>query len=552
MSMMRWIAIAAAVLSAAATPAAAKDDLTIGVAQFPASLHPYIGAQTIQGYVDAIALQRLTVYDMAGHIVCLLCTEAPTLDNGLARRETNSTGGLGLAVTIKLKPDLKWGDGVKITARDIAFTWRVGRDPNAGFANSHPWSRATSVDVVDDLTAVLHLDRTVTSFALWDEILPEHIEGPIYDAAKAPGDYTNATLYNRAPTTPGLWNGGFLVSDYRSNVSVSFKPNPFWTGTKPGLKEISVRLIENTAALQANLLSGDVDMTPAGIGLSIDQATALRKQYADRFNFILKPQLVYEHIDVQMKNPILRDERVRQALLLGVDLKAIIDRLFSGYGDIGRSFINALDSHFITDVPTYPYNPARARALLDEAGWKPGTDGIRRNDKGDRLSFEFATTTGNRVRELTQQVMQSQWKAIGIEVTIKNQPSRTFFGQLLKHREFTGLIEYASTPEVGLVPWARLSSAYIPSADNNWGGQNYPGISDKQLDTDIEAAQYELDPVKQQALWADMQRIYATKLLGLPLYFLVDTDIVPKWLGGYEATGKESYTTFWAADWHPK
>ncbi len=552
--MMRWTAIAAAMLMAGAlgTAARAKDELTIGVAQFPASLHPYIGAQTIQGYVVAVALQRITVYDSAGRVVCLLCTEAPTLENGLVRREANGAGGQGLAVTIKLKPDLTWGDGVKLTARDIAFTWRVGHDPNAGFANSHPWSRATAVEVIDDQTAVLHLDRTVTSFALWDEILPEHIEGPIYDAAKAPGDYTNATLYNRAPLTPGLWNGAFLVSDYRSNVSVSFKPNPFWTGTKPGLKEISIRLIENTAALQANLLAGDVDLSPAGIGLSIDQAVALQKQYADRFNFIFKPQLNYEHIDVQMNNPILRDERVRRALLLGIDVKAIVDRLFSGHGDIARSFINALDSHYIADVPTYPYNPAQARALLDEAGWKPAGDGIRRNDKGERLAFDFASTSGNRVRELTQQVMQSQWKAIGIEVTIKNQPSRTFFGQLLKQREFTGLIEYASTLEVDLVPWARLSSAYIPTAANNWGGQNYPGVSDRQLDADIEAAQYELDPGKQQALWADMQRIYATKLLGLPLYFRVDPDIVPKWLDGYEATGKETYTTFWAMNWRPR
>ena len=259
--------------------------------------------------------------------------------------------------------------------------------------------------------------------------------------------------------------------------------------------------------------------------------------------------LSYEHIDVQLSNPMLQSRQVREALLRGIDVKSIVDRLFGGYGDIARSFINALDQHYIADVPTYPYDPVRARVLLDEAGWKPGPDGIRRNGKDERLSFEFATTSGNRVRELTQQVMQSQWKAIGLEVLIKNQPSRTFFGQLLKKREFTGLAEYASTLEVDLVPWARLSTTYIPAEANNWGGQNYAGISDKRLDADIEAAQYELDPVKQQALWADMQRIYATELLALPLYFRVDPDILPLWLTGYEATGKETYTTYWAENW---
>ena len=312
-----------------------------------------------------------------------------------------------------------------------------------------------------------------------------------------------------------------------------------------------MRLLDNTAALQANLLSGDVDMTPAGIGLSIDQAVALQKQNPGRFRFIFKPQLSYEHIDLQMTNPILQDVRVRQALLHGIDVHAIVDRLFGGYGDVARSFINAIDPHFITDVPTYNFDPAKARALLDAAGWHPGPDGIRRNDKGERLSFEFATTSGNRVRELTQQVMQSQWKAIGLEVNIKNQPSRSFFGELLKKREFTGLVEFASTLEVNLPPFTRLTSPYIPSEANSWGGQNYSGIHDPGLDAALDAAQYELDPAKQQALWATAQQIYAGKLLALPLYFRVDPDIVPTWLTGYVATGKETQPTDRAELWRP-
>ncbi len=535
-----------------AGPAAAKDSLVIGVAQFPANLHPYIGAQTVQSYVLGLSIRRITAFDVNGDIVCLLCAQMPTLQNGLVRREPHPGAPDGLAVTIQLKPGLHWGDGVPLTARDIAFTWKVGHDPNAGFANPHPWTRATSVDVVDDRTAVLHLDRTDTSYALWDEVLPEHIEGPVYDAATAPGDYITHTLYNREPTNPGLWDGPFVVSGYQANNSVGFTPNPHWAGRAPGLARITARLLENTATLQANLLSGDVDMTPSGIGLTIDQAVALQKQHGSQFVFIYRPQLSYEHIDVQMGNPILQDERVRKAMLLGVDVKSIVDRLFSGHADIARSFINGLDSHYIADVPTYGYDPAAARSLLDAAGWTPGPDGIRRNAAGDRLSFEFSTTSGNRVRELTQQVMQSQWKAVGIEVTIRNQPSRTFFGQLLKHREFTGLIEYASTLEVDQVPLLRLATAYIPTAANNWSGQNYAGISDPQLDADIAAAQYELEPARQQALWADMQRIYATRMLALPLYFRVDPDVVPTWLTGYAATGKESYTTYWAENWGTK
>ena len=539
-----------ALVVASPSLAVAKDTLVIGVAQFPANMHPYIGSQTVQGYIDGIALHRVTAYDNDGKIVCLLCSEVPSLQNGLAKLEDQPDGTKGLAVTLKLKPGLRWGDGAPVTSRDIQFTWKVAGDPNAGFANTHPWTRATSVDVIDDTTAVLHLPRTLVSFALWDELLSEHIDGPIYAAAKAPGDYINHTAYNRDPLNPGLWNGPFIVSDYQSNNSVSFKPNPYWAGTKPGLAGITVRLLENTASLQANLLSGDVDMTPSGIGLSIDQAIALQKSSSDRFRFVYEPQLSYEHIEPNASNPIFQDIRVREALLRGIDVKSIVDRLFGGHAEVARTFINGLDSHYDPSLPLYGYDPARARTLLDQAGWTPGPDGIRRNAAGERLSFEFSTTSGNRVRELTQQVMQGQWKAIGIEASIKNQPSRTFFGELLKHRSFPGMVEFAWTGEIDLPP-IRLTSPYIPSEANNWGGQNYGGVSDPALDAAVDAAQYELDPAKQKALWTEMQRIYTTKLLALPLYFREDPDIVPQWLDGFAATGKQTFVTYSAANWHP-
>jgi peptide/nickel transport system substrate-binding protein len=538
-------------LLAGTVPAAAKDSLVIGVAQFPASLHPYINSQTTQFYTLGFALRPVTSIDRNGKIACLLCTELPTIENGLARREDRPDGKHGVAVTIKLKPDLFWGDGVKLTAADLAFTWRVAHDPNAGFANSHPWSRATSVDVVDEHTAVLHLDDTYASYNEWDSILPEHIEGPVFAAAKTPVDYINTTTYNRAPLTPGLWDGPYMISGYLSNAAVELSPNPFWAGQKPGFKHIEIRLIENTAALQANLLSGDVDLSPVGIGLTIDEGMALQAQHPDSFRYYFLPQPNYEHIDLKLENPILQDVRVRRALLQGIDVASIVKRLFGTHAEVARSFVYAADPHFVSGVPTYPYDPAKARALLAEAGWKPGDGGVLRNAAGLRFSLEFSTTSGNRIRELTQQVMQSQWKALGIEVQIKNEPSRTFFGQQMRHREFTGLAEYASTFEIGWVPVTRFTSASIPTAANNWAGGNYPGVADKQLDADLAQAAVELDAVRQQALWADIQKIYATDLFALPLYFRSDPEIVPTWLKGYEPTGKEDLSSFWAETWQP-
>ena len=553
--MTRVLALLAAILltasaADAASAASAKDMLTIGVAQFPASLHPYISSQTVQFYTIGFAQRPISAFDINARPVCLLCTELPSLENGLAKLETRPDGTKGLAVTIKLKPELTWGDGVPVTARDLLFTWTVGHDPSAGFSDNYPWSRAASVDVVDDHTAVLHLDRTLTSYQVWDYLLPEHLEAPIRAQGGTPLDYINRTLYNTAPTMPGLWNGPYVVSNYQSGNSVELAPNPHWGGPKPAIKRIVVRLVDNTAALQANLLSGDVDMSPQGIGITTDQAVSLQQAHPDEFTFIYKPGLTYERIDIKKENPILADLRVRQALLLSIDRPTLISKLFSGHATLALSWINQIEPNYTTDVTQYKYDPARARGLLKEAGWTPGPDGVCRNAAGERLSLEFSTTSGNRIRELSQAVMQNQWKAVCIEVSIRNQPSRTFFGELTRKRQYSGLAEYANSTRVGLVPTVFLFSGSTPTEANNFTGLNWTAFADPRMDALISQAEVELDPAKQRSLWTEMQQLYAAQLPELPLYFRADPDIVPTWLKGYEATGKEDYVSYWAENWH--
>ena len=549
--MRHLIGWAVAGLLAFAGPAGAKDSLVIGVAQFPASLHPYISAQTVQYYTLGFAQRPITAFSSEGKPVCLLCTELPTLENGLARIEDQPDGSKGLAVTIKLKPGLKWGDGAPVTARDIAFTWKLAHDPASGFSNVYLWSRASRVEVVDDQTAILHLPRTLVTFQMWDYVLPEHLEGPIAAGAGSAIDYINHTLYNAAPTTPGLWNGPYLISQYNSGNSIELTPNPHWPGKPPAIKRVVIRLVDNTAALQANLLSGDVDMTPSGIGITTDQAVSLERDHPGEFQFFYRPGLSYERIDLQKDNPLLADLRVRQALLLAVDRKMLVNRLFSGHAKVALSWVNALEPNYTEDVPTYGFDPARAKALLAAAGFTPGEDGICRNAAGDRLSFEFSTTSGNRVRELSQQVMQSWWRAVCVDVTIKNEPSRTFFGETMRKRAYTGLAEYADSGRIGLPPTPYYGSAAIPTAANNFNGRNWSGFADAAMDKALAAADVELDPARQKAIWAEMQRIYTTALPELPLYFREDPDIVPAWLHGYVANGREDYQTYIAEDWTP-
>jgi peptide/nickel transport system substrate-binding protein len=531
--------------SRATTP---HESLTIGIAQFPSSLHPAIDPEVVKSYAAGFVVRPITAFDADWKNTCLLCVDLPTLENGLVKLEDRPDGKHGMAVTIVLKPGLAWGDGQPITARDIAFTWKLGSDPASGFTNVNPWNRATSVDVVDDRTAVLHLDKVRADFAQWDHIVPEHIEGGVPSGS---GPYVNATTYNRAPITPGLYDGPYMITGYDSGDRIVLEPNPHWIGDKPGFKRIVLRHIENTAALQANLLSGDVDMVAGeGIGLTIDQVLALQKQHPDSFQYTYKPSLTYEHIDLAKDNPILADVRVRKALLMAMDRQTLVDRLFHGTQPVAATWVNPLNPNYDPSVPVAKFDLPGAKALLKEAGWTPGADGICRNAAGDRLSIEFGTTAGNRLRELQEQVLQSNLKNACVEVTIKNEPARTLFGETLKKRVFTGMVMFAWSSGVTESPLRTLGSDQVPTAANNWGGSNYTGFSDPGMDAGIAAAEAELDPAKQKATWAGMQKIYADALPALPLFFRSEAHVTPLWLRGYAATGQACPSSDWAEHWH--
>ncbi len=525
--------------------AAPHRTLTIGVSSFPSTLNPAVDADLIKFYILGFADRPVTTWDADRHLACLLCTQVPTIANGGAKLE-----GGGMAVTVRFKPGLTWADGAPLGAEDLAFTARIGRDPNSGFTNTKTWERVSRVDVLDPQTAVMHLSEPFYQYGEIGELLPAHLEQPVYEANPKPGDYIQHSVYNRDPTNAGLYNGPYRITADDVGSQLVLDRNEHWTGTRPYFDRIVIKAIGNTAALQANLLSGDVDVVPGeGIGLTLDQVLALQKQYPARFAYAYKPNQTYTHIDLQLDNPALADVRVRRALLMAIDRQAIVDKLMGGRVPVASSFVSPLESYYTADVPLYPHDPARAAALLAEAGWTPGPDGIRRDTAGQRLSVEFTTTVGVRFRELQQQVIQSEWRSIGVESAIKNEPPRTLFGETLKHRSFPGAVLFAWVNPVEASPRQIQSSGQVPTAANNWGGTNYTDFRNPQMDADIETLERELDPAKRAPIWADMQRIYADQLPALPLNFGADAHVWPTWLHGVQPTGHEAPTTRWAEQW---
>lgn len=531
--------------------ARAKDELVIGITQFPATFHPNIDEMAAKAYVLAMTQRPFTLYGPDWKLLPMLATGLPTIENGLAVEEDLGDGKRGIAVTYTIQPEARWGDGTPVSTDDILFTWEVGRHPRSGISNLELYRRILKIDVKDAKTFTLHNDRISFEYNAINDFrpLPAHLERRHF---AEPDEYRRRTTFDSEPTHPGLAYGPYRLTEVRLGSHVVLEPNPTWYGPKPYFRRIVVRVIENTAALEANLLSGAIDYIAGELGLTLDQALAFAKRHGDRYDITYKQGLTYEHIDLNLDNPILQDKRVRHALLHALDRETISRQLFEGHQPVAHSFVNPLDWIHFDDLPTYPFDPAKAQALLDAAGWNVMRNGFRHNGAGERLSFELMTTAGNRTRETVQQVLQSQWRKVGIEVRIKNEPARVFFGETLRHRTFTGLAMYAwiSSPEN--VPRSTLHSDEIPRAQNGWAGQNQPGFRNAEMDRLIDTVELELDREKRRPMWRRMQEIYIEELPVLPLYYRADPFILPKWLTGLKPTGHQYYTAYWVENWGVK
>jgi len=329
---------------------------------------------------------------------------------------------------------------------------------------------------------------------------------------------------------------------------IALERNPHWTGEPPQFKRILIKFFENSSSLEANLLSGNVDYVPGESGLSFSQSLAFEQRHSDRYTVVYKPSLTYSHIDVNLDNPLLADQRVRQAILMAIDRKTISDTLFHGKQPVADGDVNPLDPMFSPAARHYDYDPEQARKLLDDAGFKEVAKGERRNAKGERLSLVMDFASGNRSSDQVAQVIQSELRRVGIELRLKATPARIYFANLTQ-RKFDSLAFYAWVTSPESVPRTTLHSTEIPTAENGWSGQNYPGYRNPEMDKALDGAERELDPARRRAFFADILRLYADDLPVLPMYFRVDSFVIPKPLTGVVPTGHQACTSLWIETW---
>ena len=405
-----------------------------------------------------------------------------------------------MKTTYYLRKGTKWSDGVAINYKDdinfgvydIYLSGKIEQIPT-----TDPYDKIEKIDFPDPYTMVI----------TWNDKTPYANTGlPMYPKhfwSQVPLEQITSSSLAKKP----VHCGPYKIDTWVEGSYISLVPNTNWfgwAGSKPLIQKYIYQWDPDTNTMLMKVQSGQVDLTL--IGLSEKEA----RQAANIST--IKVQRVtstfWEHLEINMTDPILSDLKVRQALAYGINYDDLNNRVFYGQRTVSYyPYIAIFNEFYRNPKATLPkYDQAKANQLLDEAGWKMGSDGYRYKD-GKKLTLELATTT-RQDRKDSAVVLQDQLKKIGIDIQPKYLNSTYFFGTYCTHMMFQlALFAWGGDP---LDPsgFTLYHSSQIPTEENGWQGQNYTGINDKTLDDAIFAATHEVDPaVRQKNYYVAEQRI---------------------------------------------
>ncbi len=540
------------IFSQAAPP---KDELSIAMnAEFD-TINPLVNTMMAGVMVDDAVLRPLVKLTPAGRPEPVLIKEIPTLENKKLKL-IKDTKGTHLEAEIEFLENARWGDGHPLTCKDLAAAWKIGSDDLVATPNREDYKNIQSirVDPENSKKCVLHLDKAQFNFYLnFPRPIPAHLELPIFEKHKGKvHGYEHNSLYVTKISTPGLYNGPYRIQELKFGSHVVLVPNDHFYGNKPFFKKIVLRFILNSSAIEANLLSGSINMTSSS-GMSFDQALAFEKKVKTQnlpYEVTFVPGVMYSHIDVNLDDPILKDKSVRQALAYSFNRKEMAQAFFENRQPQAFHFSTPFDDWYTdkpTDITVYTFSRHKATKLLDEAGWK--MDKGFRYKNGQKLTLTLSGVSDNKLNEMISVYLQDQWKQIGVELKLKTSPARVFFSDILRHRNFQlALLTWVNSPNV--VDINSLSSTMIPSAANGWSGHNRAGWKNKEVDKWLTEAASEFDTGKRTALMQKVLRVYTDELPSLPAYYRSNNSVTPKGLKGYEMSGHIFSEFLQIENWH--
>lgn len=468
------------------------------------SLNPLYAQALSSLYTQQIWNCRAWLFDDQNNPVPQLVEAIPSTQNGGISAD-------GRTITLKLRPDVIWSDGTPLTAQDFVFTYQMILDPNNGAKSLAPYDLVESVTAPDERTVVVTFEQPYAPWlsALWHSLLPAHVLQPIFEAE---GTLQNAP-WNRAPT---VGCGPFVFQEWKSSEEARFVANErYWFG-RPKLDEVVVRFVASDAAKVEALKSGQAHLSVFLInsalymqdirnaGLTVIPANA---GYNEGWFFYLDPQ---------KGHPALQDVRVRQALAMALDRERLIrDLLGGGQRPVATYWDNT--PYNAPDIQPWPYDPERARQLLDEAGWVDRNgDGVREKEGVD-LALTYGTTT-NPLRQAVQRMVRIQLNELGIALELLDFDAEVFFaGYNEGGPAATGQLDiFQYAPRTKNYPDPGTNDflcAQIPSVDEL--GENWSWLCDETLDALLQLQATQMDFQERQETFHKI-----SKLIFEQVYFL--------------------------------
>lgn len=471
----------------AAHAGSTRDTVRIGMYEEPDSLDPVITQMAFASDVTALVYDGLIRYDAKGNAVPDLAREVPSLRNGGISAD-------GRTITYHLMPGARWHDGVPVTARDVIFTWHAIMNP----ANLTPtrvgYERITSMDAPDPHTVRVHFAKPYAPavFLFKDgnqgAILPEHLLGKLHDL--------NRAAFNAKP----VGSGPYVFVRWAHGNELVFRANPAYFRGRPNIENVIITFVPNQNTLTAQTRTHEVD-----VFYSVSPLQAQQLQGAPGLAMRTTSTLHWEHLNFNTRKAPLDDAAVRRALCAAIDEAAVFRDFYHGFGRNAPTHFNPDYGWGDPSLGYLKYDPHAAGDALAREGWKLGTDGYRYKN-GTKLAFDISTVAGVKAREAIEVFLQSEWKAVGADVTVRNFQAAALFAPAA----MGGMLASGKT-DVALFEWDNVNpdpddESYVGPDNVPPKGQNYSFYDNARVGVLERAGLETFDSAKRHADYAAIAR----------------------------------------------
>ena len=470
----------------------------------PRNLNPLLAASAVTADLGGFIYSYAVRYDEKGTPFPDALRELPSVENGDVSKD-------GLTLKYKLRPGIKWHDGQELTCQDLRFTWQAVMNPKNNVNVTDGYRDMKEIDCRDPLVALVHMKKVYAPFLqqFWSPagntpILPAHLLAQYNDAKGS----LNTAQYNSAP----VGSGPFTFVSWERGSQIKLAAFPGYFMGKPKLNEEIFKIMPDANTLLTQLKTHEIDMIARGAASKWPEYQQIPGVVA-----IDPPTFQFAHIDFNLKRPMFADVRVRKALAYATDTHGILTKLRHGIGDAAPADQSpVLSWAYDPNVEKHDYDPAKARALLDEAGWKVGPDGIRVKD-GRRLQFNYSTQTEATGGIAMQTLIMRDWHDIGVDAQAKNYPTSLFF-----ENSATGIVQ-GGHYDVAAFSWVGSTDpddSQIYSADNMAPrGQNSLFWNDRRATDAMNDALATVDRERRKKDYFVVQEELAGQVPTIVLYF---------------------------------